>query len=173
MTTEQPRRRGRPKGSKNKSPGRPTKFTPEVIKNLIYGFEIGLPKKSACTYAQISTTIFENWLQEGRKDINNGKEETDKAKFIYLVEKAKVDFAAKIHDAIIRKRNDKPETALKLLTLRQPSNYVSEERIKKEVKKEITGEINLVYKELEKLPEEDLDKIIESDLPDDNNTTSS
>lgn len=76
--------------SETRSPGQPTKFTPEITQKIIEGIKGCLILRQACGYAEISYQTLYNWLNIGRDDINKGLL-TEYASFFYAVKKTQAE----------------------------------------------------------------------------------
>ncbi len=52
----------------DKSPGRPTKLTPEVQEKLLQALSVGSPRAHAAAYAGVDDSTLRRWLVRGRKE---------------------------------------------------------------------------------------------------------
>ena len=158
--TPTPKRRGRPPGSKNgpntKTVGRKTLLTPEVERNIYESYRLGLSTKAASGIAKIGYQTLLTWMEEGKEEHEAGRK-NKKAEFYVKMNYAIQQGKGELHSII--KRSGNATAILKMLQLRFPDEYVSEERIKKQVEKKIehSGNVNL---NVSSMTEEDLENEI-------------
>jgi hypothetical protein len=87
----EPRKKKSDSKAPKRPPGRPSKYTPEVIASLKESLELGLFHEQACLRAEISRETFHRWQEE-------------KPEFCDMIQKAEGDCEAhhlkRIHDGV-------------------------------------------------------------------------
>ncbi len=84
--------------------GRPTDFCDEMQAKIIEGIEKVMVMRQVANYAGIGHASIYNWLNDGKKDIENGLVSSPKALFVYAVKEAQ---SKKIAELLEKIKSDK------------------------------------------------------------------
>jgi hypothetical protein len=79
--------------------GRPTKLSPEITERLVTALATGLHLETACDLVSLTRQSVFNWMDQGRKDIEQGKE-SEHAAFFDAISRAIATAEASIVRAI-------------------------------------------------------------------------
>ena len=85
--------------------GRPSKLNEEIIKRFAEEVEDGLPIIYVCDLREISDTTYHNWMNQGKKDIDEGQVETLSAKFFGAIKKAYAQYVKNAKNEMRAKTN--------------------------------------------------------------------